>query len=128
METNFLKFANKIVSNNVLVLAGTDGANALVLPGFSLHEELKLYDSELKMTPLQILQSATINPVKYFGLQNTGLVKEGFIADLVVLDKNPLENIDNIQTINSVIKSGKLISNTEINKQLKMIRKYNIQH
>jgi hypothetical protein len=128
METNFLKFAKKIVSNNVLVLAGTDGANALVIPGFSLHEELQLYYSELKMTPLQILQSATINPAKYFDLQNTGLVKEGFIADLVVLDKNPLESIDHIQTIHSVIKSGKLISNAAINKQLKMIRRYNMQH
>ena len=128
MESNFLKFAKKIVNNNVHLLAGTDGANALVLPGFSLHEELKLYHSALKMTPLQILQSATINPAKYFDLQNSGLVKEGFIADLVVLDKNPLESIDNIQSINSVIKSGKLISNAAINKQLKMVRMYNKQH
>jgi imidazolonepropionase-like amidohydrolase len=128
METNFLKFANKIVSNNVLVLAGTDGANALVLPGFSLHEELQLYHSELQMTPLKILQSATINPAKYFDLQNSGQVKEGFIADLVVLDKNPLESIDHIQTINSVIKSGTFISNAAINKQLKIIRRYNIEH
>ena len=128
METNFLKFAKKIVTNNVLVLAGTDGANALVLPGFSLHEELQLYHSELQMTPLKILQSATINPAKYFDLQNSGQVKEGFIADLVVLDKNPLESIDHIQTINSVIKSGTFISNAAINKQLKIIRRYNIEH
>jgi len=126
MEANFLKFANKIVRNDVTILAGTDGANALVLPGFSLHEELQLYSSELKMTPLQILQSATINATKYFGIENkSGLIKQGYIADLVVLDKNPLLNIKNIEAINCVIKSGKLISNEEILKELKSIREYN---
>ncbi|RKE94799.1 amidohydrolase family protein [Ichthyenterobacterium magnum] len=126
LETNFMKFATKIVQNNVSVLASTDGANALVLPGFSLHEELQLYKSELKMSPLQILQSATINPSKYFGFESKlGLVKEGYVADLIVLDKNPLLNIKNTETINSVIKSGKLISNKEILKELKSIRDYN---
>ena len=129
METNFLKFANKIVRNNVLVLAGTDGANALVLPGFSLHEELKLYHSELKMTPLQVLQSATINPAIYFGIEDKkGQIKKGFVADLVVLNKNPLLDIANIETINSVLKSGKLLTNDVINRRLKKIRTYNKEH
>jgi len=124
MEANFLKFASKIVSKDVTILAGTDGANALILPGFSLHEELRLYHSELKMTPLQILQSATINPATYFDIKS-GLVKQGYNADLVILEKNPLSNMKNTETIHSVLKSGKMISNQEILERLKLIRVYN---
>ncbi|MEH6535774.1 MAG: amidohydrolase family protein [Psychroserpens sp.] len=127
MESNSLKFGKKIVESNISILAGTDGANALVLPGLSLFEELKLYETEFQMDNLSILQTATINPAKYFNIQDIGLVKEGFIADLVILDKNPIENIENIKTTNSVIKSGKLITKDEIHKRFKKIRKYNMQ-
>ena len=126
MEANFLKFAEKLVQNDVPILAGTDGANALVLPGFSLHEELQLYSNALKMNNLRILQSATINPASYFGFEKKiGQIKEGYIADIVILDKNPLLHIKNIETINSVIKSGRLISKKEIHKKLKSIKEYN---
>lgn len=127
MESNFLKFGKKIADSDISILAGTDGANALVLPGLSLFEELKLYETEFQMDNLSILQTTTLNPAKYFNLQNIGLVKEGFIADLVILDKNPIEKIENIRTINSVIKSGRLITNDEIHKRLKKIREYNMQ-
>lgn len=127
MGSNFIKFGKKIAENNIPILAGTDGANALVLPGLSLFEELKLYKTEFHMDNLSILQTTTINPAKYFDLQDIGLVKKGFIADLVILDKNPLENIENIKTINSVIKSGKLITNEEILERLEYIQKYNMQ-
>ncbi|MCX2718102.1 amidohydrolase family protein [Lentiprolixibacter aurantiacus] len=125
LEPNFLKFAKKLNENNVSVLAGTDGANALVLPGFSLHEELALYSSELEMENLSILQSATINPARYFGLENLGLVKKGFTADLVVLDKNPLKAIDHMQSIYAVVKTGNLINQKEIKERLISIQEYN---
>lgn len=68
----------------------------MVLSSFSLHEEQKPYETELHMDNPKILQTATINPARYFGLDDLGLVEEGFIADLVVLDKNRLEEIENI--------------------------------
>ena len=127
MEANFLKFAKKLVNNNVSILAGTDGANALVLPGFSLHEEMELYNTELGMTPLQILQSATINPSNYFNMQETqGQIKESYVANMVVLNSNPLEKISNIKDIDAVINSGVLISKEERSDKLNQIRSHNI--
>lgn len=125
MESNFLKFGKKIAEADVSILAGTDGANALVLPGFSLHEELKLYETELNMDNLSIIQSATINPAKYFGLKNLGQVKEGFVADLVILDENPLNKIDYIKGVHAVVKSGNLISQKTINNRLRSLQQYN---
>lgn len=127
MEANFLKFAKKLVKNNILILAGTDGANALVLPGFSLHKEMELYNTELGMTPLQILQSATINPSKYFNVQETqGQIKESYVANLVVLNSNPLEKISNIRDIDAVINLGVVISNEDRKNKLNQIRSFNI--
>ncbi len=125
MEPNFLKFGKKIAKNKGLILASTDGANALVLPGFSLHEELMLMKNEFSMDNLYVLQSATINPAKYFGFKDQGQVKEGFIADLVILDKNPLEDLNHISSIYGVMQSGEYIDQGEIIKRLKEIQKYN---
>lgn len=126
MESNFLKFGKKIAENNVCILAGTDGANALVLPGFSLHDELDLLHKELNMSTLQILQSATINPATYFSLEDKlGKIENGYIADLVILDKNPLDDIKNVKNIHSVVKSGQLISSSEIQAAFEGIKEYN---
>lgn len=128
MTPNFFKFGKKIARNDGIILAGTDGANALVLPGFSLLDELVLYNSELEMDNLQILQSATVNPAQFFEMDDLGLVKEGFIADLVVLDYNPLEDIHHMKNIHSVVKSGRLITNQEIEIRFNKIREYNMNH
>lgn len=126
MEPAFLTFAKKVADSKAPVLAGTDGVNALVLPGFSLHDELQLYKSELNMTPLEILQSATINPSVYFGLEKrVGKVEENYVADLVILDKNPLEDIQNTKSIYAVIKSGLMMTQGEIAKKAEEIATYN---
>ncbi|WP_299364069.1 amidohydrolase family protein [Winogradskyella sp.] len=128
-EVSFLRFADKIVKSNVPILAGTDGSNALILPGFSLLTELEMYQNELHMTPLHVLQSATMNAANFFELSHkTGYIKEGYDADLVILEKNPLENIKNLRSIYNVIKSGKIIDQNERKKRLKKVRDYNINN
>src|SRR6185369_12110006 len=92
----------------VPLLAGTDTGNPFCFPGFSLHDELALLVTA-GLTPFQALQAATLNPAKFLGLDKTlGTIEAGKIADLVLLDANPLEDVRNTQRINAVISNGRL--------------------
>jgi imidazolonepropionase-like amidohydrolase len=93
----------------VEVLAGTDVLNPYCFPGFSLHDELGLL-VEAGLTPLEALQTATLNPARFLGKdQEFGTVEEGKRADLVLLDANPLEAISNTQKIAAVVVNGRLL-------------------
>jgi hypothetical protein len=92
----------------VKLLAGTDTPQPFVYPGFSLHDELKLLVKS-GLTPLEALQTATYNPAEFFGMQSSlGTVEKGKIADLVLLDANPLQDISNSRRIAAVIANGRL--------------------
>jgi len=85
------------------------GCDALV-PGFCLHDELE-WMTLAGLSPLEALQTATINPAIFFGRENTqGTIEVGKRADLVLLDENPLADINNIRTVNAVLVRGHLIS------------------
>jgi imidazolonepropionase-like amidohydrolase len=65
------------------------------------------------------LQTATSNPANYFNLQDSlGRIKKGYLADLVVLTKNPLDTISNTKTIDAVIKNGKYLNRTYLDSLL----------
>ena len=90
------------------IMAGTDTPIAFLTPGFSLHEELRLLVNS-GLSPIQALEAATVRPAAYFNMQDElGTVEAGKIADLLLLDANPLENIENTQRIRAVIKDGHL--------------------
>lgn len=105
------KLVKRLNDKGVGLLAGSDIACEGGIPGFSLHEELKLMVEHAGLTPIEAIRTATINPAAYFNLTNKGQIKENFVADLILLDKNPLESISNTLTINKVIKSGKVYTN-----------------
>lgn len=91
------------------LLAGTDTGDAYVLPGFALHDELALL-VEAGLTPLEALQSATLNPARYFNVEAaTGTVQAGKVADLVLLDADPLADIRNTGKIRAVVQHGVLL-------------------
>jgi cytosine/adenosine deaminase-related metal-dependent hydrolase len=93
----------------VAFLAGTDVLNPYCFPGFSLHDELG-WLVEAGLTPLEAMQSATLNPARFLGkAQGLGTVEEGQRADLVLLDANPLEAISNTQRIHAVVVNGRLL-------------------
>jgi len=93
----------------VPLLAGTDAPRAFIYPGFSLHEELALLVKS-GLTPLEALRSATYNPASYLGsLDSLGTIEKGKIADLVLLDADPLKDIHNTTRISAVIANGRLI-------------------
>ena len=110
----YLEMVGAMRRKGVMLLAGTD------LPlnnGVSrLHEELSLL-VQAGLTPMEALQTATRNPAKFMGRSDTlGTIEKGKIADLVLLDANPLEDIGNTRKINAVVIGGRLISEAEIKK------------
>ena len=104
------KLVKRFNDEGIGLLAGSDTACEGGIPGFSLHEELKhLVDAGL--SPLNALQMATINPVQFFKINYAGEVKKNYIANLILLDENPLESIENTSKINTVIRNGKIHTN-----------------
>jgi len=96
------------------ILAGCDG----MIAGFCVHDELAAM-VQGGMTPLGALQTATLNPARYFGLQQTaGSVASGQSADLVLLDASPLTDITNIRRIRAVIVAGRFLDRTDLDKLL----------
>src|SRR5713226_1694719 len=100
-------------------LAGTDTpAGVHIFPGYSLHEELQRFVAA-GFTPLEALQTATINPARFFGIEDqAGTVEKGRLADLVLLSANPLEDIANTQMIAAVIVSGRYLRRADLDKML----------
>jgi hypothetical protein len=96
------------------ILAGCDG----MIAGFCVHDELAAM-VQGGMTPLGALQTATLNPARYFGLQQTaGSIASGQSADLVLLDASPLTDITNIRRIRAVIVAGRFLDRTDLDKLL----------
>ncbi len=103
-----LNLIGKMNKNGVKFLAGTDFPNPYVFPGFSLHDELSLMVKG-GMQTLDALKTATINPAIFMNKENDfGSVEVGKIASLLLLNMNPLENIENTKTIETVIIRGKV--------------------
>ena len=107
----------------VSLLAGTDGPQLFYgFPGSSLHDELSLM-VEAGLTPAEALRTATINPAEYFGKDyRMGTVAVGNTADLVLLDNNPIADIDNIGSVNSVVLKGRLLDRVELDKMIKDVK------
>jgi imidazolonepropionase-like amidohydrolase len=103
-------------------LAGTDTPPGVyIFPGFSLHEELQRFVAA-GFTPLESLQTATLNPALFFGMQDQlGTIEKGRIADLVFLDGNPLEDIRNTQKIGGLILNGRYFSRADLQKVLQHV-------
>jgi len=96
------------------ILTGTDTPWPFLVPGFSLHKELKLL-VKAGLSPLEVLMSATKHSAEALNQeQNLGTIEEGKIADLLILNKDPLEDISHTQNIELIIKSGKIINRKEL--------------
>lgn len=94
----------------VKIMAGTDFPPERA----QLYEELALL-VEAGLTPMEALQSATRNPAAFLGkLDSLGTIERGKMADLVLLDANPLDDIRNVQKIDGVVFGGKLISKSSL--------------
>lgn len=99
-------------------LTGTDLSIPYVFAGFGVHDELALF-VEAGFTPMEALQASTRNPAIYLGESSShGTVERGKLANLVLLEANPLENIRNTRTINAVVLKGRYFSKEELQQML----------
>lgn len=101
----------------VTIAAGTDAGNIGTLHGASIFREMKMM-VDAGLTPSQVLLAATLNGAKLMGREkDLGSIEEGKLADMVVLNSDPLVNIQNTSDIHLVVKNGKAFQTNEIIKK-----------
>ncbi|MEV5962327.1 amidohydrolase family protein [Kribbella sp. NPDC051952] len=104
------RFVRELIDHGVPIMAGTDTGTPYSVPGFALHDELEHLVSA-GATPRQALYAATVEPAKFLGMSaDLGSVEARKIADLVVLDADPIKDIRNSRRIHSVVTRGRVIS------------------
>ena len=108
-------------SAGVKMLPGTDSA----FFGSAVHDELAEF-VKAGLTPMQALQTATKNSADYFGkLDSLGTVEKGKLADVVVLDANPLADIENVRKISAVVINGRLLDRKALDHMLSQVESTN---
>jgi hypothetical protein len=111
----------------VVLLAATDVGIPMLVPGLSLHEELVLL-VQAGLTPSEALQTATVNPARVLGMADSlGTIEAGKLADLVVLDANPLTDIANTRRIRVVVAGGRLYRRANLDRLLAGVETLNQQ-
>lgn len=105
------------------ILVGADAPQVFNVPGDALHVEMKLM-MEAGMTPLEVLQAASYKSAQFLKQTHSGEIKQGFQANLVLLNKNPLSDINNSREIAGVMTRGLWLDESTIATRLEVIKKY----
>ncbi len=122
---NRLKMVFDLHRGGASLLAGTDADAAFhfVFFGFSLHEELELF-VKAGLTPMEALRTATVNPARFLKAEDSlGTIEKGKLADLVLLDANPLDDIKNTTKIRAVVLNGRYFDRQALDVLLKQAEK-----
>lgn len=128
---DLLVFQNKLIrafkEAGVPIVAGTDAGTSGVVTGFSLHDELGLMVAA-GMTEKEVLVAATRLPAEWLGIDaEVGTVEVGKFADLILLEKNPLERIGNTQEIAGVFFNGRWLNRSKIDAMLLDLETWNAE-
>ncbi len=108
-----LSLVKLFADSGVRMMTGTDGGS-MMAPGLTLRQEFGEL-AKAGLSALEILQMTTINPARYLGRDGVmGTVEPGRNADLVVLDANPLDNVENLHRIDAVVRAGTRYSAAEL--------------
>jgi imidazolonepropionase-like amidohydrolase len=100
------------------ILLGSDAPQLFSVPGFSLMREMQVM-AKAGMSPYKILESGTRNPAAYLKAEKDfGTVETGKVADLILLDANPLADVANMTKRSGVMVRGKWFSQSELQKML----------
>ena len=105
----FRDLVPQIRAHHIGLLAGTDLGTTGIEPGASLHDEMSLL-ADAGFTPAEVLRAATLNPARFLGLTDSlGTIEPGKLADLVLLERDPLADIHLTRSIAAVIRGGKVL-------------------
>lgn len=123
---NFINLRRRLIKacqdSGVGLLLGCDAPQVFNVPGFSTHNELQ-YLVRSGLTPFEALKTGTVNVARYLNLPDAGVIKEGAVADLILISGNPLVNISETQNIDGVMLNGKWLSEEYLQSQLKQLEK-----
>ena len=113
----------RLHERGVMILAGTDAGAMFDFPGFDIHTELAmLVDGGL--SPMDAIRTATVNPALFMGMADSlGTVEAGKLADLLLLDANPLDDITNTQRITAVFQNGNYYDRAALDAMLESLRR-----
>lgn len=112
-----------LVRHGVVLTTGTDSIGWGAIPGFSMHDEMESLNN-LGLSEKEVLHASTLAPAHWMQT-NGGKIEIGKDADLLILNKNPLDNISNIKDINAVIANGQLLDRSTLDLILAHIKKVN---
>jgi len=116
-----LRLVGAMQRSGVKMLVGTDNS----FFGTGVHDELAEF-VKAGLTPMEALQTATKNSAAYFGkLDSMGTIEKGKLADLVLLDANPLEAIGNTRKISAVVVNGRLLDRQALDRLLDLVESPN---
>lgn len=108
--------------NGVGLLLGSDAPQVFDVPGYSVHHELK-YLVDAGLTPYQALRTGTANVGKFLHLENLGIIKTGAVSDLILLNGNPLKDINQTKNIEGVMLGNMWLPKNYISAELKKLEK-----
>ncbi len=110
------RMAKRIYTGNARVTIGTDLGNPWVAPGISMHREMTLL-AEAGVPLDRVLAAATVHAAGALGAgDRLGRIMEGFEADLIVLDANPLDDIAHTQAIHAVVLDGRWLDSARLSR------------
>ncbi len=121
-----LEITGKAHKAGVRIVVGTDGGDSFVHPGFSVHDELKEL-VKAGLTPLEAIQAATLHSAEFLNLQKSfGSIEVGKNADFILLQQNPLADIENTQNMKAVIYRGEYFNSDKLNSWLDKARNFKL--
>jgi imidazolonepropionase-like amidohydrolase len=114
-------FVPRLHAAGVPIMAGTDTPIGLLTPGFSLHEELTML-VQAGLPAEAVIMSATLRPAEFLGLEDhLGTIEPGKLADLVLLDADPLADIRNTRRIRAVMRGGRLFDRAALDAMIEAL-------
>jgi len=123
---SYIQLRRKLIKecnrNGIGLLLASDAPQVFNVPGFSTHQELQ-YLVDAGLSPYDAIRSGTANAARYFNLDNSGVIKQGAVSDLLLLNRNPLKDISQTQNIAGVMLGKTWLPRTELDAMLKKAEK-----